>query len=128
MCCFCYSSFSGSKHSHRQINSGWYHIIATPSSVLIVSLASHSPEPHCTKVFCFHSLHDLAMMWFSPRVPKSCSRSSSRPSTGLCSPLRPSSGQTDIWRTNIPMSGRATGSWAQGVCLSCTAEKSNSAV
>lgn len=55
-------------------------------------------------------------MWFLPRVLKSCWRSSSRPDTRWCSPQRAWSGPTDTWRTNTPMSGRATGSWAQGVC------------
>lgn len=55
------------------------------------------------------------MTWFSPRAPKSCWRSSSRPDTRWSSPQRPWSGLTVTWRTNTPTSGRATGSWAQGV-------------
>lgn len=61
------------------------------------------------------SIFPAAMTWFSPRAPKSCWRSSSRPDTRWSSPQRPWSGLTVTWRTNTPTSGRATGSWAQGV-------------
>lgn len=56
-------------------------------------------------------------MWFSPRALKSCWRSSSRPDTRWSSRPRTLFGLTDIWRTNTPMWGRATGSSAQGVGL-----------
>lgn len=72
-------------------------------------------QSRALNVSFFLSLVGTATTWFLPRVLKSYSESSSRPSTRWCSPQRASSGQTDIWRTSTPISGRATGFWVQEV-------------
>lgn len=117
--CF-FSSFYASKHKRLQLNSPnkecWDLIKSTPSFVLTMPLASHTAEPHSAITFLsIYTPFDTATTWFLPRVLKSCWRSSSRPDTRWCSPPRASSGLTDTWRTNTPMSGKATGSWALGV-------------
>lgn len=77
---------------------------------------THRWATQCNKLsFYLYSLFYTATTWFLHRVLKSCWRSSSRPDTRWCSPPRASSGLTDTWRTNTPMSGKATGSWALGV-------------
>lgn len=78
---------------------------------------NHATDLRDTPTFAFSLPRLTVTMWFSPRALKSCWRSSSRPDTRWSSRPRALFGLTDIWRTNTPMSGRATGSSAQGVGL-----------
>lgn len=108
-------SFYIHKHNHWQLNLSnkecWHLVKATPSFVFTICHGAAQRN----NIFYFHTLFDTVTTWFSPRALKSCWRSSSRPDTRWCSPLRVWSGPTDTWRTNTLMSGRATGSLAQGV-------------
>lgn len=58
-----------------------------------------------------------ATTWSFLLVRKSCWRSFSRPSTGLCFLPRRSSGRTVTWKTSILMSGKGRGSSGLEACI-----------